>query len=326
MKQVQGQKHKTLNRMSWSEIVNSSPDYREYVAPTNLNGQSVSRDNVSQESTRFLDGSVLSQKKTILTKFKTGVHSQNSSHAHLYKCVEMDGDSWASSCTHINEMEQGAETSASPRRQEATRQDMPCLTDSQAPYPANMADYGHDVAVPPPHDNSTDSHSNLHGLFHHDLYSQPLMLPPEGRHERKMNGLLPERRQKGSDFMLQSLHNVIIDSIEDYMVENIRATCCCFVFGIYGLYKAILCKLAKRRGDVKSARKYSKAAKILARIGTVIGTVLFIVYLGIGGYYYYHSVLKEEAARYYASFYVTEESPHDRPLHKENSEGMNINL
>ncbi len=318
MKQVQGYEHKTLNRMSWSEIVNSSP--------TNLNGQSVSRDNVSQESTRFLEGPAHSQKKTILNKFKSGIHSQNSSHAHLYKAEEIEDGSWASSCTHINEMEHGTESPVSRRTQEPSSQDMPCLTDSQSPYPANMTDYGHDVTVPPPHDNSTDSHSNLTGIFYHDIYSQPLMLPPEGRHGARMNGLLPERRQKGSDFMLQSLHNVILDSIEDYMVENIRATCCCFVFGIYGLYKSVLCKLAKRRGDVKSARKYSRAAKILARIGTVIGTVLFIVYLGIGGYYYYHSVLKEEAARYYASFYVTEESPHDKPLHKENSEGMNINL
>ncbi len=35
---------------------------------------------------------------------------------------------------------------------------------------------------------------------------------------------------------------------------------------------------------------------------------------------------RESCNRYYASFYVTEESAHDRPLHKENNEGMNINL
>ncbi len=94
-----------------------------------------------------------------------------------------------------------------------------------------------------------------------------------------------------------------LDEIEDYGVENVRGTCCCFCIGIYGIYKSIQCRRAKNRSDIKLARHYSKAAKSAAFTATLVGTVFIIFYIWFGCYYYYQKVLKKEGAKYYANFY-----------------------
>ncbi len=104
-------------------------------------------------------------------------------------------------------------------------------------------------------------------------------------------------------FLVEPSGEAGLDEIEDYCIENIRGTCCCFCIGIYGIYKSIQCRRAKNRCEIKLARHYGKAAKSAAFTATLVGTVFIIFYIWFGCYYYYQKVLKKEGAKYYANFY-----------------------
>ncbi len=169
-KQAQTYKQNPLNKVSWSEMINSQSASREDVAMATLHSQSVSREDVSMATSGDWMDIEHFQKKTFLKKLRSGLFNQNSSLPHLYKAVKTEGNhgntegnhghSRIPSCYNIdgNKEIKGVK--------DLSREDTPGHTDSALPYPQHMIDYGRGVTIPVARENSPDDSHSVHGIYY----------------------------------------------------------------------------------------------------------------------------------------------------------------